>query len=147
MKFQKRLLALFLALLLPVAAMAESIDLSGMSVDELQLLREQITQEIESRDPATIYLEAGKQKVLVDRDGFKIYLTGQFKSAWMMETFMMNVAFENNSDQTYSVWAENMKLNGWSLTSSIMAGSTAPGEKKVTEMSFSPVSGDEGAGF
>lgn len=39
----KRCLAMLVALLLPVAAMAEGIDLSGMSLADLIALREQIT--------------------------------------------------------------------------------------------------------
>ena len=134
----KKWIAFILVILCASGAMAESVDLSALTVDELQLLRERITEELESRDPATILLEAGKKKVLLDKDGFKVYLTGQYKTTWKNEGFYISVAFENNSDQKYSVWAENVKLNGWSLPSSIMAGSTAPGEKKITEMYFSP---------
>ena len=68
----KKWIAFILVILCASGAMAESVDLSALTVDELQLLRERITEELESRDPATILLEAGKKKVLLDKDGFKV---------------------------------------------------------------------------
>lgn len=60
----KKLMALLLGLLLVPAALAEGIDLSGMTLEELRALQAQVAQEIAGRETAAEPVEAVEGKTL-----------------------------------------------------------------------------------
>ncbi len=137
MKFRNRLLALFLALLLPVAALAESIDLSGLTNDQLVELKSRIVAELEARNPVEItelHFRDGGPWMLVNADGLTVYFTGRRRHD--MPFYYLETVFENNSDRELSVWAENYKLNGWNLSGGLICPSIKPGEKQASSLMF-----------
>ena len=137
MKFRNRLLALFLALLLPVAALAESIDLSGLTNDQLVELKSRIVAELEARNPVEItelHFRDGGPWMLVNSDGLKIYLTGRRRHD--MPFYHLETVFENESGQSLSVWAKDIKLDGWNMSGGLICGTIKSGEKKASELTF-----------
>ena len=133
-------IVLTIAMAFSVAA-AESVDLSALSDQQLADLKARIVAEQEARNlvqGTTFTVQAGQPILLVNEGGVNVYLTGKNKATWQNETYYMGTAFENESGQTLSVWAEEMKLNGWTISDSIICGSLASGEKQTGEMYFSP---------
>lgn len=134
----KKTIVLFVALaLLCASALSESIDLSGLSDDQLAVLKTRIIAELESRHPVeetVFHFKDGGPWVLANSDGVKVYLTGRRK--YSMPYYSLEAAFENESGQSLSVWAKDIKLDGWNMSGGLICGTIKTGEKKASELTF-----------
>lgn len=134
----RKLIAFVIAVLMFCSpAMAESIDLSGLSDDQLLDLKTRIMTELESRHPVeetVFHFKDGGPWVLANSGGVKIYLTGRRK--YSMPYYYLEAVFENESGRALSVWAEDFKLDGWNLRGGLICGTIKSGEKKASEFTF-----------
>ena len=104
----KRLFALLLALLLIGSfALAESIDFTSMTDEELNALIAGAQAELKSRN-------AGDEYWYNDND-IVIYPAGVTKYSDIMNTYGYAVVVENNTDKTISLSCDCV-VNGWAVT-------------------------------
>ena len=138
----KKWISLLLVILFASLSVAESesMDLSGMSVEELLSLKSRIISELESREPAestVIDYPSSGPVVLVNEGGVKIYLTGKYRTVWGNEHLLIGFAFENESGKPLSVWARDADLNGWHASGGIISSTIESGQKNADELTVS----------
>lgn len=129
-------IVLTIALAFSVAA-AESVDLSALSDQQLADLKARIVAEMESRHPVeetVFHFKDGGPWVLANSDGVKVYLTGRRK--YSMPYYSLEAVFENESGHSLSVWAKDIKLDGWNMSGGLICGTIKSGEKKASEFAF-----------
>ena len=134
----------FLSIVLTIAllfsaSMAESVDLSAMTDQELTDLKGRIVRELEARNPVQpvdIRLVSGRQTMLVNEDGIKIYLTGRYSSTWKNEAIILGTAFENESGQALSAWMKDAELNGWVISGGAISSTIRDGQKKASDLTI-----------
>lgn len=136
---KKRSIAAFVLaiVMLLSASLAESVDLAGLSDQELMNLKFRIVAELESRHPVeetVFHFKDGGPWVLANSDGVKVYLTGRRK--YSMPYYSLEAVFENESGQSLSVWAKDIKLDGWNMSGGLICGTIKSGEKKASEFTF-----------
>lgn len=133
----KKWIAFALAMLCASAALAESVDLSAFTDDELVALKARIVAELEERHPVeqtVFHFKDGGPWVLANSDGVSVYLTGRRK--YSMPFYSLEAVFENESGQSLSVWAKDIKLDGWNMSGGLICGTIKSGEKKASEFTF-----------
>lgn len=135
----KRFLVCFVvALFLLSSANAEGIDISQMSVDELQTLQTSIAKELSIRStnpnehPDVLTLHPAEKLYLINDGEFVLYFTGSVKDHSSYQYCDFQFAFENYSDISTGAWAEDDKLNGWNRSGLLLCGTIGSGEKKAS---------------
>ena len=128
----KKLFAIILALiLLCVCAMAESIDWSSMSDEEIETALAVGQAELNSRkvesDNGTI--------VAYDKDGHKLTLTNMHEGNYINYdlSLVFDAVYENNSDGTNELVINGSFVNGWD-TGALHSPETTPGHKEKLEI-------------
>ena len=126
-KFVATVIALLL--ILP-SAIGESIDLSLMSIAELQELQSKISDELSNRVQKTeegIIIMYPKQEItVIDTPDYKVYFTGTGSNQG--SRFDFDVVFINNSSYESHLEVNNQKMNGWNLDNKLISF-LEPGEK------------------
>ncbi len=111
----KKITLVFLSLLLiamPVFAFAN--DYSSMSKEELKTELDKIMLEISKQNTNT-------DKVLCDKEGFKVYITGDIEISTNLydETkhpLIIPITVFNESDQNLILFMDKISFNGWEIT-------------------------------
>lgn len=100
-------LALVLAMLLLFAsACAEGFDFASMDDATLKAVIAGAQAELQSRS----------SKVLVDQDGWKVYLTGNYEEYGSDSHYVdLEAIVENHSDRDINVSIESATINGWEV--------------------------------
>lgn len=130
----KRIFALILALLLiGSAAFAAVPDISGCSDDELRQLIDLARNRLYVNA-----LSVEKDAVLVEQDGIKLYLTGEYMTSFSKSWgfLYVNCVIVNNNAFEAKVGIENCSINGWDAYGD-GTSSCAAGKKKKVELTFS----------
>lgn len=114
----KKILALFLVmLLLCTAAMAESIDYSAMSDDELQQMISTARNELVIRNA-----KADGKVFIIDNDLISLYFTGKWSEGEgyhnnvKSEYFQPELVFVNKTDKTIDLFFDRLSVNGWEIS-------------------------------
>ena len=136
MKVVKCLAVLCLAMLLLTSAVAEGLDYSSMTDEELQAVIDSASKELKSRhaDSGVSLLNGG---LILDQDGVVITLTGnrdEYGSYCDLEAVV-----ENSTDHMIYVSPENASINGWEV---FMTGIYEVGSGKKKKGSFTISLGD-----
>ena len=123
----KKCLALFLVvvILLSSSALANNIDFSSMSVNELHDIISQAHNELVKKTAKA----DGKVFIIDDPMGFSIYLTGKGEKNWM-DYYALEVVAINNTNKTQSIIFDNISINGWEVSTFITSISDVGGGKK-----------------
>ncbi len=126
-KYSATVIALLLIL---SSATGESINLSLMSIEELQKLQSKISDELSKRvqktDEGIIIMYPKQELMVIDTPDYKVYFTGTGSNQG--SRFDFDVVFINNSSYESSLQVNNQKMNGWNLDSSYISF-LDPGEK------------------
>lgn len=133
----KKWIAFALAMLCASAALAESVDLSAFTDDDLVALKARIVAELEERHPVeqtVFHFKDGGPWMLVNTDGITVYLTGRRRLD--MPFYHLETVFENNSGMELSVLADDFKLDGWNLSGGSICPSIKPGEKQASDLFY-----------
>lgn len=128
----KKLLAILLTLvLLGVCALAENIDWSSMSDDEIKTAIKEGQAELDSRkeesDDGSI--------VAYDKDGHKLTLSNMHEGNYINYglSLVFDAIYENNSDGTNELVINGSYVNGWD-TGALRSPDTTPGHKEKLEI-------------
>lgn len=108
----KKLLAIILvvAILLPIAALADLPDVTGMTDQELKDLISACSQELRARNTSE-----PEGILLFEYEGIRIYQTGD---AYTSSSFLyVPIAVYNDNDYGVGVMVENANINGWDVYS------------------------------
>ena len=120
--------ALLIALtILPLAALADPIDISGLSQDELHALIDSARLALVAHDFA-----ADEDMVLLDHPDAKVTMTG---IELYDSTLRANQIVENRSDKELVIRIENCYVNGW-LVSGLGRTELSAGKKAKDNYSF-----------
>jgi len=110
----KKILALVMVLVCIFCwgfASAEGLDFASMSDEQLQAIIDGAKAELSSRNGGAV-----ADGVLIDQDGVKVYLTGEYE-VWGYDSFYLSLEaiIENNSDRGISVDFMSASINGWEV--------------------------------
>ena len=133
----KKWIAFILFILCASVAVAESVDLSAFTDDDLAVLKARIVAELEARHPVeqtVFHFKDGGPWMLVNSDGITVYLTGRRRHD--MPYYHLETVFENNSGAKLSVRAADYKLDGWNLTGGSICPTIKSGEKQASDLFF-----------
>lgn len=129
----KRFITICLAILLTlasVAAIAEGIDVSTMTDEELHAIINAARNELTKRE-----LVAAGDLVVVDQDDVQIYMTGNNEmkafddgGVWLYIEFVV----VNNTDTTVNPFVGKSIVNGWDVHGDGMGKTSAGSRQKVT---------------
>ena len=135
MSFRKTLVTVIVFILIfslafPLEAFAELTDFSSMTEEELHELINGARNELTLRE-----LVFDKDTVLIDQDGVKVYLTGNYKvNEFYYPDDLVSVTFEaviiNETDTTISVNFDSATVNGWDVSYNGIGDITAGHKKK-----------------
>ena len=124
----KRLISLVLVLLLMIPVIAYAEDYSAWETEQLRETQNAIRNELLSRE-----LIAAKDTILIDQDGVKLYLTGDYEFSG--DYLRLNCVLINNTDKEISIDFEAVSINGWEVYGS-GTGSVSAGKKKKDTLTF-----------
>ena len=109
----KKLFVVVLAFMLCSVALAEGLDWTSMTDDELHSIIDHARNELTKRE-----LVAGEKTVLVDQDGIQFYLTGEYEFAdrdvdrKMVE---LQTVLINDSSNNVGITIDSLYVNGWNI--------------------------------
>lgn len=129
----KKFLAFVLAMLLVFPALADQLDYSNMSGDELHDVMNSVRNELVKRE-----LLNDEKVLLFQQDGVSVYLTGEFDITWNNEIEIKAITI-NDSNSKLSIHPEDLTIsvNGWDVRATCDL-EAKPGQKKKGSLSFSP---------
>lgn len=128
-------LALAFAILLPVEAFAELPDFASMTDEELHDLINAARNELKVRE-----LIAEKDTVILEQDGVKVYLTGNYEvkdytSSSGRILLRLEAVVVNDTDTTVSIMFDASVVNGWDVGNSAIVD-VSSGHKKKDNFEF-----------
>lgn len=129
----KKIISLVLAFFLLLPAFVSAENYTSMTTDELLSMLDAIRVEL-----ATRKLDNSEEKVLVDAEGIKWYITGdpilkQYSDGNC--TLILNAIITNSTDADIIYDLKDTYINGWSISCSCI--STLPaGKKEKREITF-----------
>lgn len=129
----KRLISLFLSLLLFVPTLASAENYASMTTDELFSILDAVRVELTNRE-----LDSNEEKVLVDADGIKWYIKGDpiLSQSWNGSyTLTINTIITNSSNLNLGINLNELYINGWSV-SNLACPSLAAGKKEKYEITL-----------
>lgn len=129
----KKVFALFLlcvALFSSVVGVAEDIDFSSLSDDDLIALQRSVRAEITNRQIAN-----GKNILFFDQDGIQIYFTGTIDETWM--GYSAELIVVNNSARDVQFGCETYYVNDWDINTFYASiGRINAGKKSKCNVTF-----------
>ncbi len=130
------LVTLSLALLI-VSVMAFADDYSSMTDEQLKQQFEAIRNELFARG-----LKAEEKTVIVDKDGFQIYINGEIKIGkqydWDDEVkLFIPIVVVNDTTHNCNMMVENSSVNGWTESGDDDIASVPAGKKAKGNLYFS----------
>lgn len=122
-------LALILALLLAFAsACAEGLDFASMEDETLQAVIEGAQAELKNRGA-----QSADDGVLVDQDGCKVYLTGNYEVYGSDSCYLeLEAIVENDSDRNICFDVQSASINDWQVYGSGIYNTGAGKKQKGT---------------
>ena len=131
----KKFVAVLMAVLMMISAfaMAETVDVSGLSDTELQAIIDAANAELAGRSAAPA--DDGKT-ILFEQDNVQVYLTGNYE-VWGSDTHYLDLqaVVVNDTDVPITVSVEMCSVNGWGVYASGIY-TTNPGKKQKDDLSI-----------
>ena len=138
-KMRKLITLIMACMMFCSIAAADTIDVTSMTIHDLQELQEQIGMELSQRVlkgqevPKTEFTPSpGKKTLLIDDNDYKIYLTGKYNDSY--GTFYAEAVCENYSGKALRAWMGDGNLDGWKLSFPVFFPEQKSGEKQKSSM-------------